>query len=161
MPFIQDGYQTLVQFSGPVPPGSIVCAKEKEVQPIDIDGLGEIDTTTMRNAKWRTKNPKSLITAGEMTLQVNYDPTIYSQFVTSINVNQFIIVTFPDGTQLGFYGWISKFTPASLKEGEFPLAEIKVMCSNRNNTYTPSTGQVAGGYGEAGPTILTYGTKTG
>ena len=30
------------------------------------------------------------------------------------------------------FAWLDTFTPAALKEGEFPLAEIKVIVSNIN-----------------------------
>lgn len=132
MPFIQDGYQTLISFGAD--PLIVVVINEKEVQPPDLDGGGEIDTTTMRNLKFRTKNPKSLVTLGDMTVQINYDPVVYTSLLNILNVNNLIRVIFPDGSTLDFWGWIDKFTPASLKEGEFPLAELKIHSSNHDQS---------------------------
>jgi hypothetical protein len=129
MPFIKDGHQTLILITA----NPFVRFKEREVQPLGLDGGGEIDTTTMRNNRWRTKYSKSLITGDDTVLQVNYDPSIYSQILAILNVNTVIDLFFPDGSALAFWGWVDKFTPASLKEGEFPLAELRLHCSNRNN----------------------------
>jgi hypothetical protein len=126
MSYLTDGFPTLIRFSR----NPAVLLKEREVQPPDLDGGGEIDTTTMRNNTWRSKYPKSLITAGDCTLQVNYDPKLYSDILAMINKNQSIMVRFSDGSGIQFYGWIDKFTPASLKEGDFPMAEVKIHCSN-------------------------------
>lgn len=136
--YLTDGFQTWIRFN--LAPG--VLLKEREVQPPDVDGGGEIDTSTMRNSYWRTKQPKSLRTLGDMTVQASYDPLTYSTVVSKLlNKNNTIQVLFPaiggvvggarSGT-LTFWGWLDKFTPASLKEGEFPMAELKVHCSNQN-----------------------------
>jgi hypothetical protein len=129
MSYLSDGFPTLIRFSK----NPAVLLKEREVQPPDLDGGGEIDTTTMRNNTWRSKQPKSLITAGDSTLQVSYDPKLYSDILFMINKNQSITIRFSDGSGIQFYGWIDKFTPASLKEGEFPMAEVKIHCSNTND----------------------------
>jgi len=133
MAFLTDGYQTLISFSAfPVfVPQSV---KEKEVQPPDLDGMGEIDTTTMRNLRFRTKQPKHLITLGDVKLRVQYDPQAYSEIVDNIlNTNAQWTITFPDASTLTFYAWLDKFVPDSLKEGEFPLADIIIHCSNSDN----------------------------
>jgi hypothetical protein len=129
MPFLKDGYQTLILITA----NPFVRFREREVQPPDLDGGGEIDITTMRNVRWRTKYPKSLITGGDTVLQVNYDPRIYSQILSVLNVNTVVDLFFPDSSAIAFWGWVDKFTPVSLKEGEFPLAELRLHCSNRDN----------------------------
>lgn len=136
MSFLTDGYQALIAFnsSGGVP----TYMKEKEVQPPDIDGGGEIDTTTMRNVVWRTRQPKHLKTLGNIVVHVEYDSATYVNIVSAINVNQTITVSFPDGHTLTFWGWVNKFTPTSLKEGEFPTAELQVICSNQTSNNVES-----------------------
>ena len=130
--FLTDGFKALVSFQSF--PGSVAVMKEREVQPPDLDAGGEIETSTMRNSRYRTKAPKSLVTAGDVTLQIQYDPAIYDGIVAMLGRNQLIAVTFPDGTSVIVWGWLDKFTPASLKEGDFPMAEIKIHCSNQNNS---------------------------
>lgn len=127
--FLHDGFQTWIGFPDLAPNIALVM-KEREVQPPDMDGGGEIETSTMRNTRWRTKAPKSLITLGDVTLQVQYDPSLYNDILALINVNTRVEIKFPDTSTLTFYGWVDKFTPPSHKEGEFPVAEIKVHCSN-------------------------------
>lgn len=132
MAFLADGFPTRIQ----IQIGAVVIvlfAAEKEVQPPGVDQGGEIDTTTMRNLNYRTRSPKTLATLTEMTIQVSYDPRIYGVILnTVLGVNATISVGFPDGTAVVFSGWLDKFTPAALKEGEFPLAEIKIVPSNQS-----------------------------
>lgn len=131
MAFLTDGYQTLISFSIAI----TVNFKEKDVMPPGLDGNGEIDTTTMRNSRWRTKQPKHLVTADDMKVTVQYDPIIYQTVVnTLLNQNGTIIVSFPDGSTLEFWGWVDKFIPAALKEGEFPLADITIHPSNQDDS---------------------------
>lgn len=131
MPFIEDGYQTLVTFSAL--PAALFL--EKEVEPPSVDGGGSIDTTTMRNATVRTSNPKSLITFGDMMLQANFDPAILTQLLTTlIQNNNLITVKFPDASSWAFWGFLDIFKVARLKEGDFPLADLTVHCSNHDNS---------------------------
>jgi hypothetical protein len=133
MAFLTDGYQTIVGFSALS--GAFNSAlKEKEVQPPSVDGGGMVDTTTMVNNRWRTRQPKRLMTLDDMKLQVSYDPIIYSLVVGNINKNGIIIVNFPDGSTLAFWGWVDKMVPQALKEGEFPLAELTIHCGNQDNS---------------------------
>lgn len=132
MAYLTDGFKTIIAFTAL--PG--ILFKEKEVQPPDADGGGEVDTTTMRNTKYRTRQPKHLITMGDITLHVQYDSSVYSlaQLINGLlNVNNTIVITFPDTHTLTVWGWVDKFTPASLKEGDFPMAEVKIHCSNQDN----------------------------
>jgi hypothetical protein len=52
-----------------------------------------------------------------------------------LNVNQLITLTFPDGTTIAFWGWISEFQPDSHKEGTMPLADLTLIPSNQDNSY--------------------------
>jgi len=133
MAYLTDGYQTLISFA--LAPS--VNFKEKEVTPPGLDGGGEIDTTTMRNTAWRTKQPKHLVTADDIVLQAQYDPVCYNTILTDLlNQNGQIEVIFPDGQIITIWGWVDKFKPAALKEGEFPLAEVVIHPSNQDNTGT-------------------------
>lgn len=147
MAFMHDGFSTIISVWTN---GQPINLKEREVQPPDLDGGGEIDTTTMRNVRWRTKAPKSLWTLGDLTVQVQYDPIAYQQLLPWVNVITYFTVVFPTGQWIGFYGWIDKFTPPSHKEGEFPVAELKVHCSNTDangNEWAPHYEDAPGGWG--------------
>ena len=129
MPMLVDGYSTLIT----VAVGSIFAIlREKEVQPIGVDGGGGIDTTTMRNVRMRTKAPKALVTLDDMTFHAQYDPTAYSTIVNVIMQKVGLIsIVFPDGSVVSFQGWLDKFKPGSNKEGEFPTAECTIIAGNQ------------------------------
>lgn len=127
MAFIWDGFSTIIAVSL----NPAILFREKEVQPGALDSGGPIDTTTMRNVTLRTQGPKSLVTIGEMVCQVNYDPAVRGQIFAMLGLNQTITITYPDGSVEAFRGVIDKFTPASLREGEFPLAELRIFATNR------------------------------
>jgi hypothetical protein len=125
---IDDGFATLIEFAE----DSDVQMWEKEVTPPGVSGGGENDTSTMRNTTWRTRSPKSLITLSESSLTVAYDPAVYDEIVSMVNVNQQITITFADDSTLVFWGWIDEFTPGAIMEGEQPTAEVKIIPSNQN-----------------------------
>jgi len=127
---MDDGFATLIEFSA----DSDVQMWEKEVTPPGVSGGGENDTSTMRNTTWRTRSPKGLITLSEASLVVAYDPAVYDEIVTMVNVNQQITITFPDESTLVFWGWIDEFTPNASVEGEQPTAEVKIIPSNQNGS---------------------------
>lgn len=127
MAFLGDGFKTLVTFA--LDPA--IRLAEKEVTPLGYDGGGMIDTTTMHNTLMRTRFPKSLTTGDDVVLLCSYDPIVYQSIFTSLlQKNGQILIIFPDGSQVSFYGWLDKFKPQALKEGEFPLAEVTIICSN-------------------------------
>jgi hypothetical protein len=127
---IDDGYRTLITFSET----PITLAWEKSVTPPGIDGGGSIDITTMRNGDgttgWRTFAPKALKTLTESTATCAYDPEMYDECLDALQVNQLITITFPDGATEAFWGWLDKFMPGELVEGEQPTAEITIVPSN-------------------------------
>ena len=130
---LDDGHSTTLTFAeGPY------TFYEKEVTPPGIDGGGPNNTTTMLNTVYRTKKPKKLKTLTNMSLTVAYDPIFYTDIIGDINVNQLITITFPDDSTLAVYGWIDKFTPATIVEGEQPTAEVVIECSNENNADPPA-----------------------
>lgn len=125
---LDDGYQTLISFAA----DPTVLFYEKTVTPPGVDGGGEVDTTTMLNSAWRTRNPKALITLSNAAMTVAYDPATYPEIVALVNVNNLITVTFPDGDTLDFWGWLNTFTPGEHQEGEQPTADIEIIPSNQN-----------------------------
>lgn len=144
MAFLTDGYQTLISCTV----GTMTTFfKEKETQAPELDMGGPIDITTMRNLAVRTAAPKHLKTVGPMKVQVMWDPTLAlsSLYTIFLGANGLWSVTFPDGQVERFYGYMDKFTPASYKEGELPLAELTVIPTNISS-YTTLT--------EASPTFV-------
>ena len=126
MAIINDGFSTTINF------GQGITVVEKTVTAPGISGGGEVDTTTMGNTTWRTRNPKALITLKEASATVVYDPAAYTSLIALLNVNDSIVVTFPDTSTLTFYGWLDEFTPGENTEGEQPTAEIVIIPSNHN-----------------------------
>jgi hypothetical protein len=125
---LDDGYQTLISFAA----DPTVLFFEKTVTPPSVEGGGEIDTTTMLNSVCRTRSPKALITMGNSSATVAYDPACYPEVIALVNVNNLITVTFPDGDTLAFWGWLDSFTPNEHTEGEQPTADIEIIASNQN-----------------------------
>ena len=134
MPFLTDGFKSLIRFlDAPANAMNTGIIKEKEVQAPDLDGGGDLDTTTMRNFRVRTKQPKRLITMGMMKCKVQYDPIIYFSVISFVlNRNGRIAVMFPDTSTLIFFGWVNKLTPDSYKEGDFALCDMEIICSNQS-----------------------------
>jgi hypothetical protein len=134
MSILNEGHPTTITFSQAGASGLSVLMLEKEVTPPSLDGGGPNDTTTMRNDAYRTKQPKVLITLGQASFLVAYDPACYDDLVDILNVNGLITITFSDGSTLGFYGWLDKFTPNRITEGAQPTAECIIECSNQNGS---------------------------
>lgn len=130
MAFLNDGFSTTITFGLAAIP-TVFQVKEKTVTPPGMSGGGPIDITTMRNISLRTKSPKHLQQMDDMALTVAYDPAAYVvAFATLINVNQLINVNFPDGSLLQFFGYLNEFKPQEHREGEQPLANLAIICTN-------------------------------
>lgn len=127
---LDDGFKTLVTFAN----FPSVKFYTKTVTPPGMSGGGGNDTTTMHNTRYRTMAPKKLMTMTEATQTAAYDPQVYSDIPNMMQVNQYITMTFSDGSQVKFWGWLDEFTPGEIKEGEQPTAEIKLIPSNQNSS---------------------------
>lgn len=123
---LDDGYQTLVTFAA----DPNVRLWEKAVTPPGIDGGDAIETTTMHNTTWRTMAPRALRTLTQHTFTAAYDPAIYTQILSLINVRTTITVTFPDTSTLAFYGFLQLFEPGEMTEGEQPEATVTITPTN-------------------------------
>jgi hypothetical protein len=129
---LDDGHATFFTLTSP----SVIKFWEKEVTPPGMDGGGPNNTTTMRNVDWETKAPKKLKTLTTSQTTVAYDPEVYKEdnFVAALQVNQLITITFPDGSQVKFWGWLDKFNAGNIVQGEQPTATVVIEPSNQDNT---------------------------
>lgn len=130
MSMLLDGYQTLITFA--LQPS--VKFYEIEVTPPGLEAGGSIDTTTMRNTRWRSFSPKALITAAEASVVVAYDSAYYTQALSMLGANQQITFTFPDTHTYQIWGWLDSFVPGAHKEGNRPTATCKIVPSNHDNS---------------------------
>jgi hypothetical protein len=164
MAFLTNGFRTIIQMTQPT---NGLVLREKEVQPTGYDLGGAIETTTMRNNTFITQAPKSLAKTDDMVLQCQYDPAVLAQILAVLGVTQVMSTIFPDGTLWNFWAWLESFKPASLKAGEFPLAEVKILLPNASNVNLGNQGLMGLLYTGAGiPTgistpIVLPGTGSG
>jgi hypothetical protein len=126
---LDDGFSTIISFAD----FPSVQFYEKEVTPPGMDGGGPNDTTTMRNITLRTMAPKKLKSMTQFQCTAAYDPGVYASVWSMINVNQAMTITFPEGDTLVFWGWVDKFEPGAVKEGEQPTATVTFQCSNQDS----------------------------
>jgi hypothetical protein len=124
---LQDGFKTLIAITGVT-----ALFEEIEVQPSALDAGGPISQSTMRNTRYRTSMGKKLITQGKLTVKVAYDPAVIPQMVGILGVNKSITKTFPNGNTVQFWGFVDKFTPDTMKEGDRPEATMEIEVTNLN-----------------------------
>ena len=122
---LDDGFSTIITIANL--PG--IKLFEKEVTPPGMTGGGAIDTTTMRSQDWRQMAPRQLKTMSPMTATVAFATEVIPLLQAQLAINQLITVTFPDDSNLSFYGWLEEFTPGAFTEGEQPTATITVQPS--------------------------------
>lgn len=103
---------------------------EVETEAPAINGGDPIDTTTMHNATWRTKAPRTLKDLEPFTVVVAYDPNIYNSILVLINETEEVTIHFPDTSSLDFFGYIQSFDPDPLVEGEQPRATVTIVPTN-------------------------------
>lgn len=128
-----DGYQMEIVFAS-VPNLAIW---EKAGKPPGIDGGEPINTSTMINAAWHTMSPRHLKTLTPFTISCAYDPDVLITMYSLVNFKDAITFLFPEASTLAFWGFLQKFEPEELKEGEFPLANCTICPTNwdpNNNT---------------------------
>jgi len=124
---LEDGFSTTLTFQ--LKP--LVKLFEKEVNPPVFDSGGSIDITTMRNTRYRTFASKSLATVGNITATVAYATVALTDVLSMIGVYQLITLTFPDDSYIQFNGYIDKFNPSQMKEGDQPTASITIVVTMR------------------------------
>lgn len=129
MPVMTDGFPTTIGFAA----DPTVLFEEKEVTPPGIDGGDPIETATMRNTAWRTRAARKLKTLTESGLSVAYEPAVYTDILLLVNVNTEITITWPNEGTLEFWGYLQRFTPGAIVEGEQPEAEVTIIPTNEND----------------------------
>jgi len=130
---VRDGWSSKITFST-TQSTTEVYLYETGVTPPGLVGGGAGDFSTMRNVKYRTKQPKTLIDMSPASFVGAYSVDVYSELVDVVNVNQEITVTFGDGSTLTLWGWLDEFTPNEMVEGEMPTANMTVIPSNWNGS---------------------------
>jgi hypothetical protein len=133
-----DGFNTTLTF-----PGTGSTLIEKTITPSGGDAGGPIDFTAMRNARYRTFAPKSLITMTPLMMKAKFDPAYYITAFANLGVNQACVLNFPTiqagvsvtAHTLTFWGWLNTFKPEEFDEGKLPLADVEVQPSNINGSY--------------------------
>lgn len=123
---LDDGFSTVITFAA----DPDVSFWEKTVTPPGIDGGDAIETSTMHNDVWRTMAPRQLKTLTESSSTVAYDPNVFNNILSLINVRTTVTVTFPDGSTLAFYGYLRSFEPNEMSEGEQPEATVNITPTN-------------------------------
>ena len=84
----------------------------------------------MHNTTYRTFGARSLVTLGELSTTVAWDPDVYDEVLAIVNTNTTITVHFPDGSTLAFFGFLRTFEPSDLEEGTQPEASITIQPTN-------------------------------
>jgi len=129
MSILTDGYQCSIDLAAF---GSGSYMEILSLKPMGVDGGDIIDLTSMSNSAWRTGTPKSLKALTNGTIKVKYDPSY--NIAGQVNVNQEIVVTFPDSTTLTFWGSIGTWDPDELTEGELPTGTLTLVSTNLNDS---------------------------
>ena len=129
---MKNGYRMLVTL------GNVASAPfwEVSVKPPGVDGGDEIDTTTMHNDEWRSKAPRALKDLTNSSTKAAYDPKIWNTILSQVNVPQVITFLWPNGDLLSFYGFLKKWEPSDLTEGEMPTNDFEIVATNED----PATG---------------------
>jgi len=142
--YLKDGYRSLITIG--VDPD--LSLWEIGVKPPGMDGGDAINTTTMHNDTYRTMAHRALKTLTESTFRFAYDPAVYSQLESQINVDTTITQRFPDGSTLAYYGFLQKAEFDELVEGEMPTGTATVCPTNFDHVNkveaSPAVASVAG-----------------
>jgi hypothetical protein len=123
---LPEGFSTKIGFA--IQPA--VQFWERQIKMPALDGGEPIDITTMLNLRWHTMYPRALVKNDPAQVMAAYDPDCIPTIYGMLNVNTTVTILLPNGGSFCFYGWLGKFEPGELKEGEFPEATIAVYVSN-------------------------------
>ena len=117
---LEDGHPSRITFAR----FPAVIFWEKEISPPGVDGGSPKDMTTFFNRRFKTKRPRKLLELTDGSVTVLYDPGVFSTIIDMINVEDTITIEHADGSTRAFYGYMSKFEPGSMKEGDPPDAKV-------------------------------------
>ena len=135
---LENGFSTKIAFAA----DANVTFWEKSVTPPGVDGGDAIEISTMFNTTWRTKAAQSLKDLTDAGASAAWDPKVYDEIVALINVEGEITITFPDDSTLDFFGYLKSFVPGEMAEGDQPMADIVVVCTNINPNTLLESGPV-------------------
>lgn len=121
-----DGFKTLITFR----PKPAVNIWEIEVKPAGLDAGEKIDTTTMHNTRWRTSQPRQLVTMTDATVECAYDPDSYSDILSLLGLNTVITERYPDNGTTCYWGFLKAFEKGPVREGEMPRATATICPTN-------------------------------
>ncbi len=128
--YMMNGHPTLITF----PLAGGLHLFEHTLDPIGWSGGGPIDVTSMRNVDYRTQSPKDLFTVLASGVKTFYLPSMLDAYIDIMLENQLIVITWPTGDTVSFWGWIEEFKPETMEEGKAPMADVKIEVSNLNNS---------------------------
>lgn len=131
--FLENGFSSLITIAS----SPTISFWEKTVQPPGWDGGDAIETTTMHNVVVRTMAPRTLKTLTPVTSKVAYDPVVNNDLKNHINRRTTITIEYSDGSTLAFHGFLQKFDPDELSEGEQPTGTVTIVPTNQD----PTTGE--------------------
>jgi hypothetical protein len=129
MSILRDGIKTLVFFTGP----ARVLFGEIEITVPGVTGRGVIDMVGLRQNVWATQAPKSIKNLTPLTAKVMFDPEMIPGLWAAVQRNQEIVVQFPTGAQLIFWGWLEEVAFDPTSEGNRPTLNITIQPSNLNS----------------------------
>lgn len=129
MAILTDGHSTTVVISTFASTG-IYCVVS--VTPPSKSGGEKNDLTCMENVKYRTSAPKKLVTSGNISLRVNWDPVIYNTIDDVINQLGTVTINFSDGSNIQEIGSVQDWEPDEIVEGTDPEGTLVVAIHNRN-----------------------------
>lgn len=108
---------------------------ERKVKPYVADNGDPIDQSTNWNKQVLTFAPRILNKLDDITIEGGYDADCYSDIMNGLlGAEGSITVTWGSGDKLDFYGYLRKFEPSDLMQGDKPLATLTVTFTNRDST---------------------------
>ena len=127
---LKTGFSTQIGFSS----DPTLILWERDVTPPGLDGGGKIDITSMRNTRYKTFAPMTLLEVTDGTFTCMYDPDQYDDIAAMLQVEQTVTVTHSNGDTWSFPGFLDKFIPNSnsATSEDVPTAQATFVATNRN-----------------------------
>jgi hypothetical protein len=114
------GVRIMLQTSG-------ITFQEKGVTPPGVDGQDPVSISHNAKVSYVEKLARALKELTPASGTVVYDPAQISTITSAINVHQVIWVSFKEGDAVAFYGFLRKFEPEEMQDGEQPTASIELV----------------------------------
>ena len=97
--------------------------------------LGDpVNANSHANDTYGQVAPRTLKKIDKVRAVVGYKTDSYSAIIAQLGVNQQITITFPDGKNFSFWGFLNDFEPEEFSSGEMPEATIVIYPSNRDDS---------------------------